>query len=816
MGCKQEQTASSNSEKYSKSPFEIMYLQRAYPTGQIKAGAAQEAKAWKKQNVSTRSLEEDWQPVGPVAVGGRVTDIEIPIDEAEVYYVGAASGGVFKSTDAGASFIPIFDEQGAMAIGDIEISKQNTDIVWVGTGEANPGGGSLAYEGDGVYVSSDAGQTWTNKGLSETGSISKVLIDPNDDNVIFAGAMGRLFSNDNNRGLYRSRDNGDTWEQILFVSDSTGVIDMVNHPTLSNVIFAVTWERIRTRQDRQYGGATSGIHRSIDGGDTWQELTNGLPTDPTQKGRIGIDISQSNPLVLYARYSDAAGSIEGVYRTNNGGESWTEVNSSQLTNVGFHWWFSGIHVDPNDENTIYNVDFEVQKSTDGGNTWFDAFPGVHVDQHALAFNAMADNEVLVGNDGGVYKSTDGGNSSGSMDNLAITQFYRISVDPNDSDVVYGGSQDNGTWRTRVNDGVNYNWANVFGGDGFQPLIHTNGNTLYAQSQRGNLVRSNTRPVVNFVFATNGINGSDRNNWDTPIVFDPQNNDFIYYGTNRVWRSENNANTWSVISPDLTDGPAPGILNFGTITTIDVSPVDSDVIIVGTDDSNIWITTDGGANWNNTSSTLPNLWTTKVLADREDPSSFYVTFSGYRYGNNFSHVFRTVNSGADWIDIGSGLPDIPINDIVQDKNANLYLATDVGVLSSSDEGELWTPCGGNMPDVVVTDLAIHDADDLLFAGTYGRSAFKLDIEQVDVATLPNPLSIGLKMYPNPSSNQVTISIGETIRNATAIFYNSAGQKVLEQSLQTSQTTVQIGHLAKGMYFVRVQDDKYSTVKKLSIH
>ncbi len=802
-------------KEISKSPFEIMYLQRAYPTGQIKANAAEEARTWKtkKQERLTRSLEGTWELAGPTNVGGRVTDIEIPVDQAETYYVGSASGGIFKSTDAGDTWNPIFDGIGALAIGDIAVSKQNTDIVWVGTGEENPGGGSLAYEGDGIYRSDDGGESWINRGLENTGSISHILIDPNDDEVIFASAMGRLFSNENSGGIYRSQNNGDTWEQVFFVSDSTGVIDMAMHPTQSNILYAASWERIRTRQDRQYGGATTGLFRSIDGGDTWQELTNGLPSAPSQKGRIGFDISQSNPQVLYARYADTAGAVQGIFRSNDGGDSWTPVNSGAITNVGFHWWFEGIHIDPTDENILYNVDFLVQKSVNGGASWDFAFPGVHVDQHALAFNPMVPNQVILGNDGGIDISSDAGESSIKTDGLPITQFYRFFVDPNDENRIFGGSQDNGTIRTST--GGQDDWSEFFGGDGFQTLVdNRDGNVVYALSQRGNLAKT-SNGGASFVSATNGIAQNDRNNWDTPIVFDPENNNTIYYGTNRVWRSTNGSLTWSPVSPDLTDGAAPGILNFGTITSIDVSPLDSDIVIAGTDDSNIWITVDGGQNWENVSNGLPELWTTKVLADPDDSNSFFVTFSGYRYGNNLGHVFHTTDGGESWIDIGTSLPDIPVNDIVKVSQSSLYIATDVGVMTSEDVGQTWIPFGENLPDVVVTDLHIHEASRQLFAATYGRSAFSIDISDIFVSTAETTQDISLKVFPNPASERVTISHDGQWKDASVSLYDAVGKSVYTARFTSNTLDINIGHLAKGVYFVKVQDGKKETTIKLIV-
>ncbi len=810
IGCNSNNNISKTSKKV---PFDYMYMQRAYPTGKISSNASRIAIAQKKSMIARRQGIQSaiWEFAGPENIGGRITDIEIPIDQAQVYYVGTASGGIFKTTNGGANWNPIFDSFESLAIGDIEISKSNTNTIWVGTGEVNAGGGSLAYDGNGIYKSTDGGLNWINKGLSEVGSISKVMIDPNDENTIYVSAMGPLFIKDNNRGVYKTTDNGSTWNKILFVSDITGVIDMVNHPTNSNILYAVTWERIRTPQNRIYGGKTSKIYKSIDAGNNWVELTNGLPSLANDNGRISIALSQSNPDVLYARYANARGSIKGVYRTNDGGNTWIEVNSSQLTNVGFHWWFRGIYVDPLDEDTIYNVDFVVEKSTDGGNNWFEVFPNVHVDQHALAFNTQNGNEILLGNDGGLYKSNDSGASSTKYLNLPITQFYRFYVDPQNPNKIYGGSQDNSTIRTTT--GNLNDWNIINGGDGFQPLVDANDtNVIYALSQGGNLVKS-TNNGRNFSNATNGISNADRNNWDTPITFDPQDSETLYYGTQRLWRTTDAAANWTAISPDLTNGPAIGNLSFGTITTIDVSPINSDIIIVGTDDSNVWISEDAGVNWNNISSTLPNLWTTKVLADRDDVNVIYAVFSGYRYGTNLGHVFKSTNAGTNWVDIGSNLPNIPVNDIIKDSHGNLFLATDVGVFASNNDGANWIPFGDNMPSVVVTDLHIQETEELLYAATYGRSAYKVSISDNPLSTTSNYLAQELKIYPNPTSEMITISLPKSFATINLTLYDSMGKAVYESNIIGNTTTLDISHFSKGIYYAKISEGNNSTVKKL---
>ncbi len=812
--CNQSQTGenitTSEYEK-GKSPHDFMFMQRAYPTGEIRTDAYAEAMAWKRNQPSTRSTGLIWEFAGPINTGGRITDIEIPVDQAQTYYVGAASGGIFKTTDAGANWTPIFDDQAALSIGDMEISKNNTDIIWVGTGEVNAGGGSLAYDGDGIYRSDDGGLTWEIKGLPDVGSIGKILIDPNDENTVFVGAMGPLFRDDTNRGVYRTTDGGDTWEQVLFVSDITGVIDMAIHPSNGDIVYATSWERVRRPQFRDYGGETSRIYRSLDGGDTWAELTNGLPSNPADKGRISIDISQSNPNVLYARYADAVGSIEGVFRTADGGDTWVEVNSSQLTNVGFHWWFRGIFVDPNDENTIYNVDFVVEKSTDGGNNWFTAFPNVHVDQHALAFNMMTGGEVLLGNDGGFYKSPDDGATYTKDLTLPITQFYRFHVDAQNGNKIYGGTQDNNTIRTTT--GSLNDWDPIFGGDGFQPWVDpTNTNVIYALSQNGNLGKS-----IDDGQSFNNLNAPGaRKNWNSPIILDPVDSETIYFGANQLYRSTNGGANWNAISGDLTNGSGGGNLTFGTIYSIDISLLDSNIIYVGTDDGNVWITEDGGTTWNNISSTLPDRWVTKVLADRNDPNTVYVTYSGYRYGEDNGHVYRSTNKGVNWDLVGTDLPDIPINDIVQDANGNLYLATDIGVFASGTQGGSWEVLGSNLPSVVVTDMHIHEADQTLYAGTYGRSAYKMDISGVVLGTADADFEAKIALYPNPASEFVTIELGDIHSKWVVVIYDSMGRWVLESEAQNARNIqLDVSGITAGIYYAKVSAGNNATTKKLII-
>ncbi len=808
----EESILETSEEKEGKSPFDLMFMQRAYPNGEINTSAYSEAIQWKKQTANRNTANEIWQFVGPLNIGGRITDIEIPSNQPNVYFVGAASGGIFKTINGGNDWTPIFDEQQMLSIGDIEISKINNDLIYVGTGEVNAGGGSLVYDGDGIHKSIDGGITWQSKGLPNIGSVGKIAIDPNNDNTVFVGAMGPLFKNSSNRGIYKTTNGGDSWEQVLFVSDSTGVVDMAIHPTNGNIVYAASWERVRRPNRRQYGGITSGIYRTTDGGANWTELTNGLPSIASQKGRISFDISQSNPNVLYARYANANGNIQGVYKTDNGGDSWVAVNSSQLTDVGFHWWFGGIFIDPTNENVLYNVDFEVQKSTNGGNSWTNVFNNAHVDQHAMAFNTF--NQILLGNDGGLYYSSNGGASATKDLKLPITQFNRIFVDAQNANKIYGGAQDNSTSRTQT--GGLSDWNIIYGGDGFQPLVDpTNTNVIYALYQYGSLGKS-TNNGSSFSSATNGISGGDRKNWDTPITFDPNNSQILYIGTNRLYKTTNAAGNWSPISPDLTDGPHTGNLTFGTITTISVSQFNSQVIFVGTDDGKAWVTQDGGSNWTDVSAGVPNRWVTKVLASKENASTVYLTLSGYRFGQNVGHVYKSTDFGNSWVDISTSLPDIPVNDIEQDSFGNLFIATDVGVMASKDEGTNWIVLGENLPSAVVSDLFIHEGSQFLFAATYGRSIYKIDISNNIMETNRNLLVSEVKVFPNPASEMVTVSLKNSSEKSELLMYDTMGRLVKQVAFgNKNEIHFSVTDLQAGVYYLNISEGKNRITKKLIV-
>jgi len=742
-------------------PGDWFFAQRAFPYGRIDQRAYRQALQRRREEerqqeaAPWRNESAEWVSCGPTNTGGRVTDVEMPLASFEEIYVGTASGGIFYTADKGATWTPLFDEQPTLAIGDIAIAPSDERVLYVGTGEPNGGGGSITYDGMGVYKSTDGGATWEHLGLDSTGSIGKIVVHPDDPAIVYVGAMGRLFENNEQRGLYKSSDGGATWEQVLYLSDSTGVIDIAMHPGDPNILYAAAWERIRRPHARRYGGATSGIYRSNDGGRTWEELNGGLPDRPMRKGRIGLAIAPSDPDVLYAYYTNAADRLEGVFRSADGGRTWERKSTKYIAGTPFQWWFGKIYVHPENADHVYLTSLFMYESLNGGDDWEVLFSGVHVDQQALFVHPYDPDLIVLGNDGGVYLTENGGVTNRKLTGLPITQLYRCAVDYLEPGNLYGGTQDNGTIRTTAQrpDG----WVQLFGGDGFVSLIDpTDNRYVYGESQYGRFQRS-TDGGRTYQLAMRGIPTGEAKNWDTPVVFDPSNPSILYYGARRLYRSDDRALNWTPISPYLSE-EYDGNLVFGTLTAIAVSPLDPGVIFAGTDDGRLWRTLDGGANWRQVNAGLPQRWVTSITCSSDAVASAYVTFSGYRYGERLSQVYRTMDGGDSWEDIGSSLPDIPVNDLLAFPGGEqLIVATDVGAFRSTDGGGQWEILGAGMPAVVVTDLTYHEPTETLFAASYGRSLFKMSVGPLSTDTAdpgPGHSTSGsvLSAAPNPFSGK----------------------------------------------------------------
>jgi hypothetical protein len=840
-------------------PTDWFYMQRAFPSGIIdyesRAAAIRDARALRDRAATLgggarKAASAAWTLAGPRNIGGRITDIVADPANPSVVWAGAASGGVWKSIDAGASWAPVFDGYGSLSIGALAMSPSDPAVVYAGTGEANPGGGSVAYGGDGVWKTTDGGATWESLGLVESRYIGRIAIDPVDPSRLFVAATGDLFSKNAERGLYRSTDAGATWTLVHFVSDSTGCIDVAIDPSNPSRVFAAMWERIREPSTRRYGGVTSGIWRSEDGGDTWTLLTAGLPAASTRPGRIGIAVAPSSPATVYAIYADEVGVFAGFYRSTDSGASWTRRSDSALVNGSFYstygWWFGRIWVHPTDAQTVWADGLDLYKTTAGGDGCTDVNSTMHVDHHAQWIQPSNPNMIWRGNDGGMYRSTNGGTSWTHVVTIPNSQFYTCEAHLLEPLRAYGGLQDNGTWRAPVAGGLDWQELPV-GGDGFVVNVDINSTSrIYAESQYGALRRS-TNGGSTFSSAMSGISGADRKNWNTPVVMDPSSfgapQTTLYYGANRLYRSTNNAASWSLASGDLSDGvPGTNGVTYGTITTIAVAPSSAQTIYAGTDDANVWVTTNGGANWTKIDGDLPERWVTRVAVDPNDAAVAYATLSGFRQDDPLAHVFRTTNRGATWSDISSNLPDAPANDIAVDPldTSRLYVATDVGVFYTRDAGVLWLPLGSGIADgCVVTDLD-HIAVDppLLYAATYGRSMYYIDIESAIPTDVPDGGEIAggasgaagaiefVTAAPNPTSAGAAIHF-QLVRPARARVevVNTSGERVAtlaDQAFASGPHMIPWDGLdatgrrvASGVYFSRVEAEGRAVSRKLIV-
>jgi photosystem II stability/assembly factor-like uncharacterized protein len=722
---------SSEKEEKGFKPSDWFFAQRAYPYGEVNLEAYREAVEVAielRRKSPARFSNYTWTQEGPTNIGGRITDLAVDPRDRDVIYAGAASGGVLKSTDGGQTWTPLFDEQPTLSIGALAIDPVDPDILYVGTGEANAGGGSVTYGGFGMFKSTDGGSSWENIGLEDTRYIGRIIVDPSNPDRVFAAALGTLFSSNSDRGVYRTTDAGVTWEQVLFVSDSTGAADIRQDPTNPDVLYASMWERIRRRSSRSYGGVTSGVYKTTDGGDSWALLTNGLPGGTYDVGRMGLALSAADPSIVYAVVADNVGYLKGLYKSTNSGDSWVRTNDGDLVSGVFYssygWWFGFIKADPVDPDVLFAHGIWLYKTTNGGYSWNAIGTSMHVDHHAQFIDPNDPDWTVEGNDGGVYISTNAGGSWVKSIDLPITQFYTGEIDYLNPERYYGGAQDNGTVRTWT--GGMDDWEGIYGGDGFCVLVDpTNSNTIYAEYQYGQLAKS-TNGGYYWSQVLDGIDYSDRRNWNTPVVMDPSDPNRLYYGTYRVYRTNNGARDWISISDDLTDGPSGGNLVFNTVTTIAVAPSNPQVIYAGTDDGNVRVTFNGGQSWNDIAADLPERWVTRVAVDPDDFMKAYVTISGFRWDSPLPHVYTTSDNGINWIDISGDLPEVPVNDIVLDPldTDYLYIGTDVGVFTSTNGGNSWESINEGFPMVPVTDLVLHPPTRTLAAATYGRSMFSV--------------------------------------------------------------------------------------------
>ena len=693
--------------------------------------------------------------LGPALNSGRVSDIAVNPHNPAEYYVAAASGGLWKTTDKGVTYTPIFDGEGSYSIGCITIDPTNHNVLWVGTGENN--GQRSVSVGDGVYRSDDGGRSWKNMGLKDSGHIGRILVHPADSDTVYVAAQGPLWSPGGDRGLYRTRDGGATWDRILEIDEHTGINEVHMDPRDPDVLYASAWQRRRHVWTMINGGPSSGIWRSTDGGATWTESTRGLPSGDL--GKIGLGIAPANPDVIYA-IIEAKDGLTGFFRSADRGASWSRM--SDYTSSA-PMYYHEIVCDPHEVDRVYMLDTFLHVTEDGGRTWRNIQGrGVHVDSHALWIDPDHTDHLIVGNDGGVYESWNRGGTWRFHPNLPITQFYRVAVD-NDEPFynVYGGTQDNNTMggpsRTIRREGItNEDWFVTLGGDGFEPQVDpTNPDIVYCQWQYGNLSRYDRRTgeAVNIKPQPRPGDAPLVFNWDAPLLISPHAHRRLYFAGRRLHRSDNRGDDWRPVSGDLTRGidrnelevmgrvwPVDAVAKhrstsiYGNIVTLDESPLVEGLIYVGTDDGLIQVTEDDGASWRRIDAFpgVPHMtYVSCVRASPHDGGTVYATFDGHKNGDFQPHVLMSRDRGASWVRIGADLPERDVAySIIEDhvRPGLLFVGTEYGAYYTLRGREprhlVWTRMAG-LPTIAVQDLEIQKRENDLVLATFGRGIYVFD-------------------------------------------------------------------------------------------
>jgi len=698
---------------------------------------------------------KNWEPrnIGPAGMSGRITAIDGIAANPNTIYVGAASGGVWKTENAGQTWNPVFDDQPLQNIGSIAIQQSNPNIVWVGTGEGNPRN-SLNL-GAGIFKSMDAGKTWKRMGLEKTICIHRVVIDPVNPNTVYAAAIGNPFAEHNDRGVFKTTDGGETWTKILYVNDSTGCADLVMDPSNPNKLIASMWQFKRTPWNMKSGGAGSGLYITIDGGKNWKKLSkeDGIPDG--QLGRIGTAFARSMPSRVYAKIEATK---NGFYKSDDGGFKWQLVNSdaSQITDRPFY--YQEIYVDPKNENRIYDVHSTITFSEDGGKSFSTMIPysGIHPDHHAWWINPEDPNFIVEGNDGGIGISRDRGKNWVFDEKIPAGQFYHVNVDNELPYNVMGGMQDNGSWLgpsyTWINGGIrNYYWYNIGSGDGFDAMIDAEDpNWVYSQSQGGSIGRRNYKTGEGWFIRPPALDPKMqlRFNWNSALAQDPFDKKTIYFGGQFLYKSTNKGVEWEMISPDLTMNDSAkikafqssggltmditGAETYGTILSISPSYKEQGTIWIGTDDGNVQLTRDGGKTWTNFRGKIPGMpvgcWIPQVTASRYNAGEAFVVANDYRRGDFKTYVFRTTDFGKTWtrmVDENKvkGYALCMVQDPVEPNL--LFVGTENGLWVSFDNGSSYEQWKNGYPSVSTYDLVIQEREADLVIATFGRALWILD-------------------------------------------------------------------------------------------
>jgi len=744
-----------------------------------------------EMEASSEFKDLKWWHIGPTNISGRCTDVAVVTPKGENYtiYVATASGGVWKTVNEGTTWEPIFENEITAAIGDIALDPTNPEVIWVGSGEHNIFRSS--QNGAGIYKSTDGGKTWNHMGLADTLTIARIVVNPEDPDTVYAAAGGHEWTENEERGIYKTTDGGTTWEKILYKGPQAGGYDLAMDPEDSNTLYAALWQRIRLKWNdpRNFTGYNqSGIFKTTDGGTTWESINSGLP-EAKDRGRIGLDVCLSQPNTLYAlvdnyeiarelteeekadSYTSALeGIIKGatVYRSDDKGETWEQVSGQteqmqqfMMRHSGTYGWvFGQIRVDPNDPDRVYIMGVPLSVSTDGGKTFQSIGRNVHSDHHGMWIDPNNSNYVLNVNDGGIAVSYDKGENWRTFtDNLPVCQFFNVSYDMATPFHVYGSMQDHGSFRGEVqkrtafgrygmamrgaggNELEGYQaveWESAPGGEGSTHAIDPNNpDIVYSAGFYGHITRSNLKTGERkniFPPQTNEIDPL-RGQWLAPIILSPNHPETVYLGLQYLYRSRFQGDVWERISPDLSYGIKDelGDIPYQTIFAISESLFNADLIYAGTDDGKVWVTHNGGKNWKEIMDGLPyRKWVSRIVASEHNPSVVYMTQNGKRNDDFKPYVWMSDDYGQTWNDISAGIPLGPVNVIREDPiNPNiLYVGTDIGVYVSKDKGKTWAVLGGNLPTVYAQDLIIHPRDNIIVVATHGRGMWALDAKSVN--------------------------------------------------------------------------------------
>jgi photosystem II stability/assembly factor-like uncharacterized protein len=726
--------------------------------------------------------------IGPTRESGRFVDFAVPLQNKHTFYAASASGGLWKTTNNGQTFEALFEQEAVFSIGDIAVAPSEPNVLWLGSGEAN--NSRSTYWGDGVYRSADGGKTWKNTGLPESHHIGRIVVHPSNPDVVYVAALGHLYSENPERGLYKTENAGGTWVKVLDVVDggrAIGCVDVVMDPANPDVLYAATYDRLRKPWTYQIGGPGSGIYKTLDAGKSWKKLGGGLPGG--MLGRIGLAVYAKNPAILYANIENAnkpgmsaedrwqeilagkssQGMIDGeVYRSDDAGETWLKVSPDKQSIGGAPGYYYGqIVIDPTDEKVVYVLSVAVLKSTNGGKTWNRNAFSFGGDNHALWIDPEDSGHLLLGYDHGLGVSWDSGKNWHHPDFLSLSQFYAVDYDMSVPYRVAGGLQDNGsvmgpsTKRAAGGGGMFdfesprsgggtrggppirlEDWSTVGGGDGMYNVFDRRTNRfLYTESQFGSLQRLDLVTGESKSIAYQQAKPDTRWNWCAPVLVSAHDSDTIYHCGNVVVKSTNRGETWKEISPDLTTQDSgkltvqgkggDGNIQYCTITSFDESPLAAGLLWAGTDDGNVWVTRDDGANWTKLNDRIPGnpgYWVSRVAASNFDPGTAYLSYTGFRNDDFRPFVYKTTDYGQTWTALAGGLPAGPVNVVREDPRNPilLYAGTEFGVYVSADGGGRWLKMKAGLPTQPVQDLRVHPRENDLIVATHGRGIYISDV------------------------------------------------------------------------------------------